>query len=607
MAPLTFVEEKSSSSTLPLQDLNEEEEYQVVIVGCGPNGSVMANLLGMYGIKTLVVEASDTIYNLPRAAHLDDEAIRILQFIGLDELMKQNSLKLDVKFNRKSQSMTYLTIKNTETVYGHPRSIFWYQPELEQILVNGFQRFGEHMVKLLLGHRMVRMCYDQKTKTNRVEVVDNETGHVKNIRCNFVIGADGGNSTVRKSMSSNLHGESGSMRWLVIDATLDSDHPKINDYFQFVCDPKLPMVSCPLPGNHFRWEFAIADGQDEDEFIAGSDRLIELYGGDLSKLKNRVADRWFDGESRFIIGDAAHCLPQFLGMGVSSGMRDSINLAWKLKMALDNINEPYRINTAALLDSYALERKPEVELIGNKSNRIGNAVMSTNIIASTIRDLFSYILLLMPFIQTIFTNNEMKPIVPIKEGIIDHGHATDQYYDKKKSSPWKSFLGFLVIFYYALLQWSSSSSSSSSRKNTHKKNVGHRIVQPNIIMNNNNNNNNTMKLDSVMGLGFSCFVVNATDNTFSLLNTNSSIWKLLNTSFITIGQNNSSSSHWKQFPSIQIQRDQDKPFNAFIGNNMDGDSIIVIVRPDKHIFGIYKGDNEIATISNSLQNTFLIN
>ena len=62
-------------------------ETEIVIVGCGPVGALLANLLGMQGIATTVLERETAIYALPRAVHFDDEVMRLLQTVGLAEAM----------------------------------------------------------------------------------------------------------------------------------------------------------------------------------------------------------------------------------------------------------------------------------------------------------------------------------------------------------------------------------------------------------------------------------------------------------------------------------------------------------------------------------------
>ncbi|EGG21825.1 FAD-binding monooxygenase [Cavenderia fasciculata] len=622
----------------PINDENEND-YKVVIVGCGPNGSVMGNLLGLYGIKTLIIESSDHLNTVPRAAHLDDEAIRILQFIGLDKIVLKNSFPLDVQFNRYNSKKTFLNIKNTETEFGHPRSIFWYQPQFEQILADGLKRYQDNVVDVWLGHQVNDYHYEKSSKSNLINVTENANGQSKSIKCKYIIGADGGNSSIRKSMGSKFSGESGAMRWLVVDAILDADHPEMNGSFQFVCDPASPMLTLPIPCGHFRWEFVVANDKTAEqlESVENVSEMVRKAGADPTKMtvvrkaaytfQNRISDYWYDGNSVFLIGDAAHCLPPFLGMGVSSGMRDSFNLAWKIKLALSSnstrtLNSNLVLNQRSLFESYMTERRQEVELIGKKSTIVGEMIMSTSLYITIMRDLLIYMLLLFPFVQTIFANKEMKPIVPIDYhgSLVDRQHLVDKQKQLDNVPPTgikrlddSGIVRQIILTLMILLHTIKSFFSSSSSSNAHKNKIGFRIPQPNVT----SQGATVDLLDNVLGLGFSCIIVNADKDTYDQIDVDSPIWSLLNTTFVNINDDSDEKvmmHHSKQekVKSFTLSnQDHKKSFHQFICSDntttTTTETTVIIVRPDKHVYGIYKGVNDISTITHSLQSTFCIN
>ena len=67
-------------------------EYDVIIVGLGPTGGTLANLLGLNGLSVLILEKESAIYNLPRAVHFDDEIMRVFNSIGIkDKIKKKNN------------------------------------------------------------------------------------------------------------------------------------------------------------------------------------------------------------------------------------------------------------------------------------------------------------------------------------------------------------------------------------------------------------------------------------------------------------------------------------------------------------------------------------
>ena len=68
-----------------------QADHDVVIVGLGPTGATLANILGVYGLDVLVLEREAAVYPLPRAVHFDDEAMRVFQSIGLAEAIGRDA------------------------------------------------------------------------------------------------------------------------------------------------------------------------------------------------------------------------------------------------------------------------------------------------------------------------------------------------------------------------------------------------------------------------------------------------------------------------------------------------------------------------------------
>ena len=80
--------------------------YDVAIVGCGPSGATLANFLGLYGFRVLVLERAESAYPLPRAVHLDDEVMRVFQSIGLaDAINDKVRVNVGMHFVDKDQNM----------------------------------------------------------------------------------------------------------------------------------------------------------------------------------------------------------------------------------------------------------------------------------------------------------------------------------------------------------------------------------------------------------------------------------------------------------------------------------------------------------------------
>src|SRR5215471_193651 len=125
-------------------------QAEVVIIGCGPVGAMLANLLGLQGVSTLVIEREATIYNLPRAVHFDDEVMRLLQTIDLAEAM-QPLVHVSPGMKFVDDAGRLLLDWSRPLAVGPQAwhaSYRFHQPHLERVLREGLVRFPSVAVRL---------------------------------------------------------------------------------------------------------------------------------------------------------------------------------------------------------------------------------------------------------------------------------------------------------------------------------------------------------------------------------------------------------------------------------------------------------------------------
>ncbi|MFZ2242780.1 MAG: bifunctional 3-(3-hydroxy-phenyl)propionate/3-hydroxycinnamic acid hydroxylase [Gordonia amarae] len=350
-------------------------DYDVAIVGLGPTGLTLAHLLARRGLSVLVLEREPRFYGNARAVYTDDEALRVFQSAGVADEIHQDMIvdsavqwvradgKVLVQFREPSRRMWW------------PITNFLYQPYLETTL----ERLLDRYPNVVIRRSREVVGFEQNKLSVTVEhaptsgsgygagqaAVDAE--HIERTTASYLVGADGGRSIVRTSLGIDMSGKSFPERWLVVDlkAKDGTDAFAHLPYFDFVCDPALPTVSCPQPGGHHRFEFALTDDDDKDHFEADEtvQRLIGRFVDvDEVEVKRRlvytfnavVADRWRDGRI-LLAGDAAHMTPQFIGQGMNAGVRDADNLSWKLAAVLRHGADP------AILDTYETERRPHAK------------------------------------------------------------------------------------------------------------------------------------------------------------------------------------------------------------------------------------------------------
>ncbi|KXO98348.1 bifunctional 3-(3-hydroxy-phenyl)propionate/3-hydroxycinnamic acid hydroxylase [Tsukamurella pseudospumae] len=346
-------------------------DYDVAVVGLGPTGLTLAHLLGRRGLSVLVLEREPHFYGNARAVYTDDEALRVFQTAGVaDEIHEDMNVDSAVQWVT-SDGEVLVQFRQPQRPLWWPVTNFFYQPYLETKLGDTLIRYpnvevrrGREVVEFEQDADGVIVVHAASTGSGygkQDNVIDDATREA--VRASYLVGADGGRSVIRTGLGIDMSGKSFPERWLVVDlaAKEGADPFRHLPYFDFVCDPDMPTVSCPQPGGHHRFEFNLADDDQKDEFESDAtvQRLIGQYVDvDEVTVERRlvytfnavIADRWREGRI-LLAGDAAHMTPQFIGQGMNAGVRDADNLSWKLQAVLQHGADP------AILDTYESERR----------------------------------------------------------------------------------------------------------------------------------------------------------------------------------------------------------------------------------------------------------
>ncbi|MEP1143294.1 MAG: bifunctional 3-(3-hydroxy-phenyl)propionate/3-hydroxycinnamic acid hydroxylase [Henriciella sp.] len=359
-----------------------ETDTEIAIIGAGPTGLMLANLLGQSGVRTMILERRDEPFTEPRAIAFDPETLRLFQTVGCyDELAE--SLELDVPVlyvNASGKTLTHIT--ECPPSYGHSGRGTYYQPELEQALMSGLSRRDSVSLRRGVEVESVTDNGEHVELTVRANSSAAETVSAK-----YVVDCSGGGSRIRKGLGIGFAGDTYREKWLVIDVQGD-DYP--GREIRFFCDPNRPAVTLPVSKNRRRWEFLVMPGDDEVELASeeSARALMATYGaGNAEYIERslvytfhaRFADQFRLGRV-LLAGDSAHVMPPFAGQGLNSGMRDAANLAWKLAGVIDGRFDDQ------ILGSYDPERRPHIEDMTKLTIRLGQSIMPTNQIKAWFRD-----------------------------------------------------------------------------------------------------------------------------------------------------------------------------------------------------------------------------
>ena len=360
--------------------MQENRKFDLIIVGLGPVGAVVANLLAQFNISILVIEKNEYIHPTPRAIHFDGEIMRIFQNIGLANLIK--------KISRPSYQGMRFVDANDKTLLvrkankkigdqGWYNNWYFYQPDLENILRLGLNRFNN--VSVRLGETLIKIK-EFKNKTTLTTKISHSNKKVT-YSGKWIIGCDGAKSLISHKISNKVKDLGFDEKWLVIDLNIKKDTfktKKLPNYTVQHCNPIRPMTRCFINPKKRRWEIKILPSDDLNKitqkkflwsilspWLTSDDAEIER--AQIYTFHSIIKKKWRKN-NLVIAGDSAHQSPPFLGQGLCAGIRDASSLAWRLAAIIKGKTD------ASLLDSYVNERKKHVLEFIKLATRCGELI-----------------------------------------------------------------------------------------------------------------------------------------------------------------------------------------------------------------------------------------
>ncbi|WP_158821486.1 FAD-dependent monooxygenase [Granulicella sp. S156] len=329
-------------------------ETDVIVVGAGPAGLMLANELMLAGISTVVLEKRRTPSTQYRADGLQPRTAEVLDLRGLlDPIMDRALPRGDIGGHFAGLPVE-LDCKPWGTRHPYPVAIPQHRLEayLEQRLVDGG-------VPVLRGHEVSTVEQDSQGVT------------AGDIRGRYLVACDGGHSTIRKLLGVSFPGTSGTMAAVAADITLASRSAEVSTksehFSQYIKSANgFFSVLRPVEGELYRILFGKLSGESPARDVPVSadevrEALLAVYGPETELGELREASRFSDATRQvehyragrvFFAGDAAHIHLPIGGQGVNLGIQDAVNLGWKLAATIRGWAPD------DLLDSYHTERHP---------------------------------------------------------------------------------------------------------------------------------------------------------------------------------------------------------------------------------------------------------
>jgi 2-polyprenyl-6-methoxyphenol hydroxylase-like FAD-dependent oxidoreductase len=355
---------------------------QVLVVGAGPVGLTLALDLAQRGVDVLLVEKNATSIQLPKMERCNARTMEIFRRLGIAESVRAAGLPADVPMDvflapsMAGEALVHLpypsvaAAKATIAANNDGRPLEPYQLISQYTLEPLLRSIDETYPNIDIRFSCEMTSFEQDD--GGVTATLQHHGATERVRADYIVGCDGGSSTVRKQLGIALNGQ-GSIRTLR-QALFHSDElfgriPMGNGrHYHIATAPLFPFIILQDSTKHWTLHCAAQSDEEMTEIFRnalGMDVAFETLSVNQWTQHLLCADRYRDGRA-FIAGDAAHLVIPTGGLGMNTGVGDATDLAWKLAGTLAGWGGP------ALLDSYETERRQ----IGLRNVKASGSAMS---------------------------------------------------------------------------------------------------------------------------------------------------------------------------------------------------------------------------------------
>jgi len=343
-------------NTIPLA--RPATDCQVLVVGAGPTGLVLAAELLARGIHTRIIDQGDAVALQARAIGIHARTLEVLGMMDLAErFLADGQVVRHLRFYSDGRCLASLEFARCGSRFGFMLNLP--QDQTERLLrarvteLGGVVENGTELTGLTVGGDAVTAA------------IRRPGGQAETITAGYVAGCDGAHSRVRRELGLTFHGHPYPQDWLLADVLLDWDLREDANHAFFRLDG-LPVILFPMRGHRWRLTLPFAGNRDaQAPTLEEIQRLTDQRAprpvtvSDPSWLAcfrshRRSASAYRRGRV-LLAGDAVHIHSPAGGQGLNTGMMDAHNLGWKLALVADGRAPD------ALLDTYGAERRPVAE------------------------------------------------------------------------------------------------------------------------------------------------------------------------------------------------------------------------------------------------------
>ncbi|MGN8068302.1 FAD-dependent monooxygenase [Mucilaginibacter sp. 22184] len=354
-----------------------QQHTSVLIVGAGPSGLMMAAQLLRYGVQPVIIDSKQGPTTHSKALAVQARSLEIYRQMGvIDAIIKGGKQAAGVVFNQKGKNVLELSLNNVgdgQTAF--PFVHLYPQSKNERLLLD----FLTLNCCPVYWNTSLLAIEQQADKVIAQLQSGEETQH---ITCDWLIGADGARSMVRKQLGIPFNGDTYQYQFYLADVKISNAFSdKVNLFLAkkgFAGFFPMPQKNCYRIVGQVPVELSQREDMPIEEILPHLNAITgQTIGVEHTnwfttyRLHHRMADN-FRQKRSFLIGDAAHIHSPVGGQGMNTGLQDAYNLAWKLVGVVNNQLQE------KILDSYAAERMPVAKDLLNTTDRVFKLILSRN-------------------------------------------------------------------------------------------------------------------------------------------------------------------------------------------------------------------------------------
>lgn len=361
-------------------------EEQVLIIGAGPTGLVLALWLSKLGISVRIIDKADSPGQTSRAMVLHARTLEFYQQIGLaEEVIEKGIIVEQINLRKNGQRAASIYLGSLgKKLSPFPFVLSFPQDDHEKLLIHHLQIAG---VTVERNTELITLSQDK----DKVTAILKKNDRIETLSTPFLLGCDGAKSTVRDALSINFPGGTYSQLYYVADVMAKGKI--VNEEIQVCFKDNEFTIVLPVRSSQSIRLIGIVPKEHENkttiQFSDVATNAVQNTQLAISKVNwfstyhshHRVANHFKSGRV-FLLGDSGHIHSPVGGQGMNTGIGDAINLSWKIASVLKKRSSP------TLLETYEPERIAFAQRLIKTTDKAFQAITNTGLIGKLVRNVF---------------------------------------------------------------------------------------------------------------------------------------------------------------------------------------------------------------------------